>query len=494
MKRTNSTMGNAIFLATSKVITTLSGIITTKILSNTLDLMEYGTYSQALLLVSVSASLISCGLSDCVSFFYNRSDGDEHDKTRQNQLHTIFAIEVFLGLVVFGVLCIGQNQIVEYFSNPQLGGLMVLIGLRPMLDNSIYLYQVLFASIGKSELIAKRHLFLSIAKLAGVYFSAVILRDLRAVLLVLLVLDIIQIVAFAIIFGRVKFWILPWKLIPELAKEILAYGLPMGLFSITNGLSRDFDKFVIGYFAGPEASAIYANCSRSLPIDILAVSIATILVPRIVYAVQNGRRAEAAAIFHNYVRVGYYSVWCFAAVILVFSDEVISFLYSDSYLLGKSVFILYIVDNMVRFSSLHLVMTAAGQTKKLFMYSLITLAANGVLDVLLYHLIGFTGPAFATVFTTGLYTIMVLKSTCSVLEVRLKSLVSWKEIMRLIIILIGGSTGTCVVKKYFLSWRTHPYVAMILGMILYLIYFLVVNRKQIREIWEEINAVKIPNY
>ena len=93
MKRINGMAGDTIYLTITKLVTTLAGIITTKILSVNLSLTEYGTYSQALVIISVVSSLIFCGLGDAINFYYNGSFKNDEEKKRK-VVNTIFAIEM----------------------------------------------------------------------------------------------------------------------------------------------------------------------------------------------------------------------------------------------------------------------------------------------------------------------------------------------------------------------------------------------------------------
>ena len=62
---------DSIFLTIVKFITTFTAILQTKILSVGLSLTDYGTYSQANVIVSISASILLLGLGDAINYFFN---------------------------------------------------------------------------------------------------------------------------------------------------------------------------------------------------------------------------------------------------------------------------------------------------------------------------------------------------------------------------------------------------------------------------------------
>ena len=140
----------------------------------------------------------------------------------------------------------------------------------------------------------------------------------------------------------------------------MKYGFPMGIFALTNTLTRDIDKLIIGYMSDTETVAIYSNCSKVLPFDIIVVSFATVLIPYIMKYISQNQLENSILLFKNYLKIGYYTVWTFGAAVLVVTKQAICFLYSSEYLVGEPIFILYVVDSMIKFASMHLILTASG--------------------------------------------------------------------------------------------------------------------------------------
>ncbi len=63
--------GDSLFLSSVKVVTAVFGLFTAKLLSTCFSLQEYGTYSQAMLVVSVASTVCMLGLSDATNYYYN---------------------------------------------------------------------------------------------------------------------------------------------------------------------------------------------------------------------------------------------------------------------------------------------------------------------------------------------------------------------------------------------------------------------------------------
>ena len=62
---------DAILLMVVKLVTTVLGLATTRMLSEHLSLYDYGTYSQILLVVSVVSSATILGMMDGIKYFYH---------------------------------------------------------------------------------------------------------------------------------------------------------------------------------------------------------------------------------------------------------------------------------------------------------------------------------------------------------------------------------------------------------------------------------------
>ncbi len=490
MKSLGGTAADTVYLTITKLFTTLSGILITKILSVGLSLEEYGTYSQALVIISVVSSLIFCGLGDCINYYYNGNAISDNEAKKKRVVNTIFLIEYILWLVSFLAIVLGQNLIVTFFSNPALASLAILIGLKPALENFLYFYQVLFVSIGKARLIATRNLIVSIGKVICIFCVMYFIHELWFILFVLIMLDVIQLLIFKLILGKHNFIINPFKSNLKFIPIILSYGLPMALYSITNMFSRDIDKLVVGNLSDESTLAIYTNCARILPFDIFAVSLSTILIPYIIRYIGNNQKKKAVSVFRTYLQAGYYTVWIFAAAVLLVTDLIIPFLYSEQYLSGKNIFIIYILDSMLRFSSMHLILTATGKTKKLMYYSLISVVLNFILNIILYFILGIIGPAIATFVSTLIYTMMVLNASAKELGVKWTDLFIKRDVMLVLLKIIIVGVPMYFAEKLLLNTGLQSYIVMfIIAGIFVLINFLW-NFKNIKNILHRINRIK----
>lgn len=492
MKNFKGASWDSVFLTFIKVLTILTSIILTKILSVGLSLKEYGTYSQANMIVSISMAILLFGLGDAINYFYNNQENKLDEKERIKIINTIYFLEIVLGCILAFLLIMCRSLIADYFNNIFLNTVILIICFKPMLDNIIYFYQLLYISIGKSKIIALRNLVIAITKLIIMYIGVNSLKKLELIFLYLVILDILQLLLFKLYFFKEAFLINPLKIKKEFIKKILSYSFPMGIFAITNALTRDIDKIVVSKVATLEQVAIYANCSKILPFDILSISFATVLIPYIMKFVSSGDKKNGVLLFKNYIKIGYYSVWIFGTSVLIVSEQAINFLYTNEYVAGNMIFVLYIFDSMIRFASLHLILTAKRKTKLLMIYSIISLMLNTVLNVIFYKIFGIVGPAISTLLVAIFYAGLVLKESFNIMEVSWREVIDLKDVVRFIFILFISAILVTIFNKKMIELKfIEYYLSMIISIVLFIVINFFLNIKNIFGVLKQINQLKL---
>ena len=482
---------DSVFLTVVKFITIFTAILQTKVLSIGLSLTDYGTYSQANIVVSISVSSRLLGLGDAINYFFNDSSGKYSKEQRIQLVNTIYMIELIAGIVLVCIVLFARDLIAQYFSNEALKIVVVIISIKPMLDNMIYFYQILFVSTGKAKVIAIRNLIVSILKVISIFIAVHIFKSVIAIYISLIFLDILQLIFFAFLFSKKEFIISPIQCNFRFVKEIMKYGFPMGIFALTNTLTRDIDKLIIGYMSDTETVAIYSNCSKVLPFDIIVVSFATVLIPYIMKYISQNQLENSILLFKNYLKIGYYTVWTFGAAVLVVTKQAICFLYSSEYLVGEPIFILYVVDSMIKFASMHLILTASGKAKLLMKYSAVSLGANTILNIIFFKIFGTVGPAISTLVVTTVYTVSILNKSTSILKAKWKDIVDIKDVLSFVFGLAMMAAAFYMINKVLLLLKLNQYIAMILVMGGFAIVIVLIYRKRICNILKSINSLKL---
>ena len=433
--KNNRVLSDSLALALVKLLTMLVSIISTMVLSRKLDLVSYGTYSTANLITNTATSLSALGLLDAVNYYYNSKPKDKNGK----YINTIFAFVIFNGLITALLILYFGRNIQEYFHNPLLTSVYIYIIFRPMLANLGLGLQNLQVSIGKAKVVAIRNIIISFVKLFAVIITAYYTENIQTIFGCMLIVEAISLVFYYKVLKENDIKINPLKIDFGLIKETLVYCIPMGVYIQTNALSRDLDKYVIGYFENTEKMAIFSNVSTKLPFDVISGPLLMVLIPILTRCINNNDYENGLRLFKANIKLGYTVTFIIGAVVLALSEPAILFLYGDKYLAGKTVFELYILVDMMNFISFSIVLGAKGKTKTLMFISTVALALNLVLNYVFYGFMGFVGPAIATVLVVFATNCVLLDVSSKVFGTLFFNLFDWKHVGKLIteLIVIG---------------------------------------------------------
>lgn len=476
--------GDSLLLTFVKIVSAVLGLLTTKLLSVRFSLEEYGTYSQAMLLVSTVTSITILGLTDATNYFYNTSDSDE---VKQEYISTVFGIQYLIGLVSAALVCACTVPIAAYFGNDGLRRILLFAAWMPVLNNLIPMLQVLYVSIGRAKAIAVRNFLVSAARLGFVAVASYVTKNVLTIFVLILILDVAQVVYFQVSFSRSRFPIRITKFRRGLIRPILTFCIPMAVFVFTNALSRDIDKYVIGYFTDTETLGIYTNAAKVLPFDLLTASFLTVLVPVITRQVRGEEYGEAQRTLRSYLRVGYLFTWVLVAGAIVNAPEMMKFFYDEKYLPGLPVFVVYLVVDMMRFANTSLVLSAKGKTRTLMTCSLVALGANAILNVLTFRLFGIIGPAITTLAVTVALMTTLLILSAKEIGTSFFALFDWREIAVEVAELAVVAALAYGLKLLLYKVISSYVVVLILAYGVFLGVMFLLSKKRIWNCLEEIN-------
>lgn len=417
------TSGDAVLLMFIKLVTMALGLTVTRLLSQYFSYHDYGTYSQIILVVNTVASITILGMVDGTNFFYCR---EVDPQKREGYISTIFTLQCMVSTAAGGVVMALSGPLCTHFHNPDVAPLLIFAAALPLLQNLISMLQVLVVSVGKARVLAARNLIVSLTRLAVVIVAIAFVRNVAVILLMTVVMDLAQIGIFALML-RSHGCRLGLKAVNfRLFRELFNYCAPMAVFTVISTLNRDLDKYLVGIMTDTQTLAVYTNASKVLPFDIIMTSFTTVLIPEITRRVAAGKKAEAAAIYKAFLEFTYIATGILCCAAIAAAPQLMQLLYSEKYLSGLHIFILYILVDLLRFTNITLVLAVAGKTGQLMFLSFGTLGANGVLNVVLYHFMGLPGPALATLLVTFATGVLIMALSAKVLDTNLARLFDLK--------------------------------------------------------------------
>lgn len=475
---------DTVLLMTTRMLTIIVNLAQTMILSRQLTKDEYGTFSQGVLIITLGTQLLSLGLENGVTFFFNRA---QNDFERKKYVGVIFKISILLNVIGGVLLLVLNKQIIRYFNNPLLYGCMVYIIFRPLLSNVISLYNSLFVSCGMASNNAIRNMFFALLR---VFLLPIILTyecDIEAVFILLLLLDVIQVIYLIIKFSKTNFLINIFCHSNHLIRDIVIYSLPLLLNTLVASLSKEMDKLIVGRMFNVEEFAVYSNMSKELPFSFFAFTLSSLLLPVLVQKIVSKKEADAIQIWKNYLGLGILFTGITVTASLLNSRELLLLLYSDKYIEGLQIFQIYLVMEYFRFSYFGIILSAYGKNIDILLCSLGALFSNAILNVIFIKIIGLTGPAIASVLTVFISNLAQFLKSIKMLRIELKNFINVKKIAIFILELLIVSALLICIKKMILENTVNYIFNMTISYLCFFVILGLMQHKNIKNLVKRLN-------
>ena len=389
------------------------------------------------------------------------------------------------------VVLIGTIPISNYFNNQDVKNLIVFAALLPGLQNMISLLQIMFIAIGKARHIAIRNLLVTVFKLIAILLACYLFNNITIVLLCQVVVEMAQIIYFVLSLRKNNCVFHLLRFDKTLLKEILKYCIPMAMFTIIKSLNRDCDKYVIAAFTNTETLAIYSNASKQLPFDIIMTSFCTVLLPYITKYLSKKDYGQTQVLYKAFLELSYISTTILAVGAICVAPELMEFLYTAKYVSGLSIFIVYILIDILSVLNLTMLLSAAGKTKTIMWVSIGSFVANLGLNIVLYHFMDLIGPAIASLVVTILQGILILSFSAKEIQTNILKMFNKKFAGIFIIELLVMGIIICGIRLFLSSFISSGFIVMCICYILYILPLLLLNFKRLKKNIETINSCKL---
>ena len=419
-------------------------------------------------------------MSDGINYFYNLSHLTI--VKRRQYISTLFSLQLVIGALGAVAILLLSSDLTRYFNNPDLKNVYYWIAFQPLLANLFPMLQNLYISCGLTKIIVIRNLIFAILRLSIFALSCFITKSIVTILACSFICDFLGVVYFFWYLKRNGFIFEIARI--SLVKPILLYCIPMALFVFVNAMVRDIDKWVVGYLGNTDQVAIYTNCSKLLPFDIFSSSFALVLVPLITRFLQT-KRMLAIEVFGAYLNLSLLTTLILVLPAIAFSKDFLLSLYSPIYLPGKSVFICYLLVDLVRFANMAMIFSASGNAVKLFKISILTLIINTIGAIVLFNLIGLNGPAISTLGSMMIFFILSSSGTGKILKTSVYGLFNYRDALK---ILIEG--GLIIIFSIIINGYFEHINVIIRFLIMYSLCVVVlatVNRKPVLRYFKQLN-------
>ncbi|MDD3804449.1 MAG: oligosaccharide flippase family protein, partial [bacterium] len=442
------------------------------------------TFTQLLLVVNLITSLLVLGLPNSINYFLARIESKEDVKSFISVYYTLSTlISTLTGVILF----LGVDLISKYFNNPSMNDFSFILAILPWTKIS-------FQSIDNIMIVKERTLNLIIFKILhslSLLLIVFIIKILKLhfghfIGLYILIETVFSFAIYLVVCRNVS----PIKLSFDrrLIDKILRFSIPIGLATAAGTINIELDKLIIGKYYLVEQLAVYSNAAKEIPITILPLSITAVLMPQLVRMLKNGDGESAVKLWNNANELSFIVISFFVTLFIVFAPETLTLLYSSKYLPGVTVFRIYSLVLLLRFTYFGIILNSIGKTKLIFYSSLASLGINIVLNYMFYRMFGFNGPALATFISLSIINLLQLVITSRVVPVPFSQILPWKQLTIITNTNLVGGGIVFAIKKLIgaKSFNEIYTIAILLSVFWGVVYFTIMYKK-IRDKWTALN-------
>ncbi|MEJ5306931.1 MAG: oligosaccharide flippase family protein [candidate division WOR-3 bacterium] len=479
---------NSLILTITRFINLVVMIIYLMILTRFLTLKEYGTFSQILLISNFATIVLGFGLASSVNYFMAKEDNVEG---RSNFLSIFYTFSIFISVIIGVTLILTDSFFAKYFNNNDLISYSIVFFILPFAIISKSSFDNILIVSNKTKNLLFFKIFHSALLLITVSLNIIFKSNFKTFLTFYLAIELIVSIIFLlyIYFYVNKF---KFKIENRILKSILKFSIPLGLATTISTINIELDKFIIGRFFDTEKLAIYTNGSKEMPVTIISGSLISILMPIIVREIKRKNYKMVFELWNKTNELSLMFISYFIVIFLVFAPEIVTLLYSKKYIESVPIFRIYSLLLFLKFTYFGMLLNASGKTKFIFYSSLISLILNLFLNILFIKLIGFIGPAIATLLSLSVVAFFQLIYTSKMIGYSFFKIFKWNTIVKIILVTFLFSIILEILKIFILKFKINSYLSFIvLSFLFSIFYFIFVFRKKILHLWKYLNNYKL---
>ena len=459
----NSIGKDAAYLSFAKVAILGVSLLSNMLLSRFRTLEEYGTYSQITIIINLVTALLMLGVPASVNYYLSLAETRKERNTFLSVYYTL-TTSICFGI---GALIVAFIPLLEtYFGNTHLREFAYFFAIYPFANVTIGGISNVYIIYGKTKTLAIVNLLAASIALVSVliveieglsfneYMSIFLLGNMTLALFLLYKVNFLD--------GKLSI-----SFNAKIIKEIFKYSIPIGFASLVGTINLEVDKLMIGNLLDTESLAIYANAGKELPLVFIASSLTAVLLPFMVRMLKNGMNVEAVNLWGKTIHLSYIFMCFFTTLCVAFAPQVMTFLYSDKYLSGVSVFVIYSFVLLLRTTYFGIVLSSLGRTKLIMWSSIAALCLNIILNVLFYRIFNFIGPALASFASIFLVNLLQLLWSSKLLKVPFACVFPWKSLGKVTLVnLAWGSVAYIIIGIFNIGTSTKDlFISFFIGVL-----------------------------
>lgn len=395
--KTDSSIANkSILLSVSSLLTKMISLISTMIIVRMLSPAAYATYKQTFLAFEVVLPFLAFGLGN--GLYYYLPFEKNRIRGRMNDCYTVY----FIAGVLFSlfVLLGGNVLLSERFHNPDVAPLMLYTIPYMLITLLTQCNMVIFNIFNRVKTLLVFNVVRGLGTNLALIAVMLILPSAKSVVVTYSIVNSLFGIAMIVITSR----ILPKDgAAPQLKSmyEMMKFSIPMGIATMIGTLSVQIDSLFISSMRTPEEFAVYTVGAHELIlINVITSSICAAVTPTFRLCIAESRIGDFISLFLLSMRRMASILAPMMCFFWIWSDEFISFVYSEKYIDAVWIFRVYLLYFLLRITNVTgQVFTALGMGKYILFRSALTCVLNIILNFIFIKLFGSIGAAVATVLS-----------------------------------------------------------------------------------------------
>lgn len=365
------------------------------IITRLFDEASYATYKQVFLAFTVVLPFLSFGLSHAV--FYYLPFEKNRIRGRVNDCYFIYLVT---GIIFSVFLLLGGNELLAArFNNPEVAPLLPLIVPYIIITLLIQCNNAVFNILNRVKL------YMIYTICSGIFTNGTLIAVL---LLAPSVRNVVLSYVFTSVVSGIVLIILTNRILPKDESriklrsmgEMLKFAIPLGVAGMIGTFSLQLDSLFVAAMRTPAQYAVYTVGAHELIIiNVIISSITSAITPQMRLHVAQGELDKCSELFKLSARRMASMLVPMMCFFWTWSNEFITFIYSEKYLASVWIFRVYLLYFLLRISVTGPVFSALGMGKYILNRTIVTCILNAVLNYIGIKLFGSIGAAIATILS-----------------------------------------------------------------------------------------------
>jgi O-antigen/teichoic acid export membrane protein len=212
----------------------------------------------------------------------------------------------------------------------------------------------------------------------------------------------------------------------DMLAEQIMYSLPLALALGASVFNRSFDKWIVAWLDADNFGA-YAVAAQEIPlISIVPYAMSAVMATRMVHAIEGRDLKRALAYWMAKATRMTLVILPVVTAVLISSEDLVVLLFTESQIAAVLPFQIYTFVLFHRVAEYGLVLRSGGDTRSLWLATLLLMCTNVVLTIPLVLQFGMAGAAVGTLIGNAVAWPFVLSRIARMLSVSFRQVFPWR--------------------------------------------------------------------